>query len=138
VASRVKNKFGLNALLSRRPSMMRAIRLSILFRAALVGLTLAACASPPTERQSFERNTATVSMVAPGSDAANKGMIAGDRIVEIDTLPISDAKQALAVLENKRNLKQSVLILVFRGTEKIFFPLDLSKKDGGLSIVDHR
>lgn len=97
-----------------------------------VGVTLKALT--PQIRQDFDIGSSTEGVLIDSidhlSEAAKKGLIEGDVIVEINQQPVSEPKDAKDIFEKAAaNGRSSVLLLINRGGDVRFIALSVKKKD---------
>lgn len=90
------------------------------------GLSLSALSDSLRERFNITKDVkgVVVTDVKPGSEAAIKGLIAGDVIVELNQKPVSDPKRVEALIDDARDAgRKSVLFLVSRDGDIRFVAL---------------
>jgi S1-C subfamily serine protease len=107
---------------------LRRIILSLPF-----AVYLTACSAPPAD-VSWLYAGVEVASVIPGSAAAAKSIVPGERIVQVGTdRTITSVQELLGVLEAIHNDGRDALLLVYRGDKPRFVALDLKQdKFGGL------
>ena len=71
-----------------------------------------------------------ITSVAPGSDAAEKGLRRGDVIVSVNRQPVTQPQQVIATVDATRRAgRSSVLLLVKRGQGiEAFFGIDINER----------
>jgi serine protease Do len=97
----------------------------------MVGLTLGRITDQDRSAHSIPEDVegAMVLETKPGSEAAEKGLAAGDVVVEINQQPAIDAKTALEIITKAEKAgRNSVLLLVNREGDVRFVALRLNKK----------